>query len=77
MQVPRAAWGAGMTTIELDFVNYFRERCGDERAENVRSLIEFGMIVAQVGREDEPVRWMVTEKGRRALDVACDRERAL
>jgi hypothetical protein len=64
-----------MSAIEL--VAYFREECGADRAEAVHVLVDLGMIEAVVDREDLPVRWIVTAKGRRALEAACDREREL
>lgn len=47
-----------------------------DRAEQIRVLIDTGMIVPMLGRDDEAVRWLVTEKGRRILETACDVERA-
>lgn len=59
-----------------ELVELFRVECGSPRADNVRVLVDLGMIEPRVDRDDEPVRWVITEKGRRALERACDAERA-
>jgi hypothetical protein len=51
-------------------------RLETDRADSLHVMLDLGMIELRVGKENEPAKFIVTKKGERALEAACDRERA-